>query len=219
MEYIDEDRYRSLVKGATVLESDGFGDKVLHLSDGNFIKLFRRKRLISSAALWPYAQRFASNARGLTKKGVPCPSIIGVYRQTQLQRDIVHYRPLAGLTLRQLRQPPQKCPKDLHNKLGSFIAQLHDSGIYFRSAHLGNIVLTPQGELGLIDIADLKIKRRSLGQWKRLRNLRHIFRDKQDRQWLQSHELGSFVEGYHQQSKNLEVSTLEKALASAGQSA
>ena len=63
MQELDLSAYESLRAGATVLEADKHGDKVLRLPDGNFVKLFRRKRLISSAALYPYAQRFADNAR------------------------------------------------------------------------------------------------------------------------------------------------------------
>ena len=46
------------------------------LQDGTLLKLFRRKRLITSAAIWPYAQRFADNAKKLEKLGIPCPKII-----------------------------------------------------------------------------------------------------------------------------------------------
>jgi len=49
-------------------------------------------------------------------------------------------------------------------------------GIYFRSLHLGNIVLTPEGSLGLIDIADLSFQRRPLSKAKARRNLAHFTR-------------------------------------------
>ncbi len=32
----------------------------------------------------------------------------------------------------------------------------HEKGIYLRSAHLANVILTPEGTLGLIDISDMK---------------------------------------------------------------
>lgn len=70
--------YESLRDGAEVLEADRYGDKVLRLTDGNFLKLFRRKRLLSSAALYPYAQRFADNAQALKELGIPCPQTIAV---------------------------------------------------------------------------------------------------------------------------------------------
>jgi phage gp46-like protein len=59
---LSHDAYLALRADATVLERDLHGDKVLQLADGSYLKLFRRKRLISSAAWYPYAQRFADNA-------------------------------------------------------------------------------------------------------------------------------------------------------------
>src|SRR5690554_7055274 len=51
---------------------------------------------------------------------------------------------------------------------------IQDLGVYFRSFHLGNVVLTPENELGLIDISDMKIFRRPLSQWQRKRNYEHM---------------------------------------------
>lgn len=61
-------------------------------------------------------------------------------------------------------------------QLGKFIAELHAKGIYFRSLHLGNIVLTPDGQLGLIDIADMDIYPWKLWFSTRLRSFRHLTR-------------------------------------------
>jgi hypothetical protein len=47
------------------------------LADGSYLKLFRRKRLISSAAWYPYAQRFADNALALAAREHPLPRVIG----------------------------------------------------------------------------------------------------------------------------------------------
>ena len=195
MQTLAPEHYQQMRAGAQVLEADSFGDKVLRLKDGNFLKLFRRKRLLSSALLWPYAQRFADNAQSLQQQGIPCPHIISVYRLPWLKRDLVHYRPLPGQTLRQLRDS-QDMPSDLLEKLAQFIAQLHAKGIYFRSLHLGNVVLTPSGILGLIDIADLKQQRRPLSPAQRLRNFRHMLRDSKDREWLRSNGNKRFASAY-----------------------
>ena len=147
--------YEALRAGAQVLEADKHGDKVLRLADGNFLKLFRRKRLISSAALYPYAQRFADNTETLQRLAVPCPQIIAVYRIPDIARDAVHYQPLPGDTLRQVIEAGE-ADSQLAAQLGELIAELHDQGVYFRSLHLGNVVKTPEGPLGLIDLADMK---------------------------------------------------------------
>ena len=176
MQPLSPERYRQLREGAEVVEADSHGEKVLRLGDGNYLKLFRRKRLISSALLWPYAQRFADNARRLEQLGVPCPRIIATYRIAALQRDLVHYKPLPGLTLRQLRDGQGQAPDDLLEQLAAFIARLHQAGIYFRSLHLGNILLTPDGDFGLIDFLDLRFKGRPLGRMLVRRNFRHLQR-------------------------------------------
>jgi len=60
---LSHDQYRSLRADAQVIEADGHGEKVLRLADGTFVKLFRRKRLISSALFYPYAKTEALPAR------------------------------------------------------------------------------------------------------------------------------------------------------------
>lgn len=198
MQSIDHSTYEALRKGGQVLEADGSGDKVLRLADGRMLKLFRRKRLLSSALLFPYAQRFANNTKALQKRGILCPDVIAVYRIPSIQRDGVYYAPLAGETVRQLQGSPEETDK-LRGQLGAFIAQLHEKGVYFRSLHFGNVVQTPDDHLGLIDIADLRCQRRALSDSKRLRNFAHLLRYKQDRQWLLGQDAGqTFLEGYRQ---------------------
>ena len=86
---MEHSAYLALRENATVLEADGSGDKVLLLEDGTILKLFRRKRLISSALLFPYAQRFADNIDALKKRGIPCPDVIATYRIASISRDAV----------------------------------------------------------------------------------------------------------------------------------
>ncbi|MBC3210107.1 toluene tolerance protein [Pseudomonas sp. SWRI111] len=198
MQSIDHSTYEALRKGAHVLEADGSGDKVLRLADGRMLKLFRRKRLFSSALFFPYAQRFANNTRALEQRGILCPSVIAVYRIPSIQRDGVYYTPLAGETVRQLQGTAQETDT-LRARLGAFIAQLHEKGVYFRSLHFGNVVQTPENHLGLIDIADLHCQTRALSDSKRLRNFAHLLRYKEDRQWLLGNDAGqTFLEGYRQ---------------------
>ncbi|MGY2167959.1 phosphotransferase [Pseudomonas gingeri] len=195
MQALDPTRYLALREGAEVLEADGSGDKVLRLSDGSIFKLFRRKRLLTSAAWYPYARRFADNCRLLRERHIPCPEVRQVYRIASIQRDAVHYSPLPGQTLRQLLDDDDHGDR-LRAQLGTFMATLHESGIYFRSAHLGNIVLTPEQQLGLIDIADLRIYRRPLRKGLRLRNFKHMLRYAQDCQWLLNDQGAVFLKHY-----------------------
>lgn len=208
--------YQALRRDAEVLEADVFGDKVLRLTDGNFMKLFRRKRLISSAAFFPYAKRFANNAQMLRKRGIPCPEVLATYRVGDIARDVVHYQPLPGLTLRQLiAEPAQFQDADLLRKFGRFVAELHNQGIYFRSLHLGNVVMTPDNELGLIDIADMKTLRRPLRKSLCLRNFQHMRRYKHDHAWLLQENGDLFFDSYIAHSQHRwQRQTLQEHLAS-----
>ncbi|VVM97956.1 BUD32 family EKC/KEOPS complex subunit [Pseudomonas fluorescens] len=197
MQALDHTRYLALREGAQVLEADGSGDKVLRLTDGSILKLFRRKRLLSSAAWYPYAKRFADNCDALRERHIPCPSIRQVYRIASIERDAVHYDPLPGQTLRQMLDDEGDADP-LRGQLGAFMATLHERGIYFRSAHLGNIVLTPEHQLGLIDIADMRVYRRPLSKTLRLRNFKHMVRYPQDRQWLLNDRGEVFMHNYGQ---------------------
>jgi len=191
---LTHDEFLILRDKAELIEADHYGEKVLRLANGDFLKLFRRKRLLSSAALYPYAQRFADNAIALQRLGIKCPQVLNVYRVSAIKRDAVHYLPLPGQTLRQITEVHTK--DQLYQQLGRFIAQLHASGVYFRSLHLGNIVLTPDGELGLIDIADMGIERTPLSKKKCLRNFRHLLRTPSDKNWLLENKSNSFFDSY-----------------------
>ncbi|MEH6466420.1 MAG: toluene tolerance protein [Porticoccus sp.] len=173
MKKLSKEGYLTLREGAKVIEADTYGDKVLLLADGTYLKLFRVKRLITSARLSPYSKRFAKNATRLAKLGIPTVNVNEVYRIPAIRRTAVHYYPLTGTTLRNL---PNGIDIILADKLGRFFRELHDKGVYFRSLHFGNIVLTPENQLGLIDISDMKLYGKSLSDKLRIRNFNHLFR-------------------------------------------
>jgi tRNA A-37 threonylcarbamoyl transferase component Bud32 len=198
MQQLEQTDYLKLREAAHVIEADQYGDKVLRLIDGSFLKLFRRKRLLTSAVFYPYAQRFADNARQLQKRHIRTPNIIGVYRVNAIERDIVHYSPLPGKTIRQLFNLPDATL--LKAELGRFVALLHEQGVYFRSLHLGNVVQTPEGELGLIDIADLRCQLGFLSQRLRLRNFNHLLRYESDKAWLMTDHGKAFFTSYFEYS-------------------
>lgn len=197
MQTLNHPAYVAFREGAEVIEADGSGDKVLVLADGTMLKFFRRKRLMSSALLFPYAQRFAANTKALRQRDVPCPQVLDVYRIPSIERDAVHYRPLSGETIRRLYATD--APADLRFRLGRFVAELHAKGVYFRSLHLGNIVLGIDQRLGLIDVADMSCRRNALSPAKRLRNFQHMARYRKDMQWLEGTDSAQpFLQGYEQ---------------------
>lgn len=173
-------------EGAKVLEADQYGEKVLLLRDGSILKLFRRKRLLSSALFYPYAQRFVHNARKLSLIGVPVPTVIDVFSVLGMARDVVHYKPLPGETLRYLAKeslaPERKF--QLRTELNRLIAKLHRNGIYFRSLHLGNVIVTDGDQLGLIDFSDMRIYPWALGKYLRRRNVQRMAKQPIEAGWL-----------------------------------
>ena len=194
--HLDSTGYHSLIAHAQTLESDAHGAKVLRLTDGSYLKLFRRKHLISSAIWSPYALRFAKACRILAAYDIPCPGILQVYRVPEVARDAVHYTPLPGHTLRQLIQQGLEEAEAirLRRAFGALVARLHARGVYFRSLHLGNVVLTPQGTLGLIDLADIRFYRRALNRFQCQRNFKHLQRYPEEAQWLR--QTGDFIAAY-----------------------
>lgn len=190
--------YLSLTKDAKIIEADGYGSKVLTLADGTFLKLFRVKRLITSARLKPYSLRFVTNVIKLTALSIPTVAVIKVFNIPTLDRSAVHYHPLPGTTI---REQPGQIGGDLAHQLGEFIRGLHDKGVYFRSLHLGNIVLTPEHQLGLIDVSDMKTYKRPLSNTQRLRNFKHLSCYPEDNEKIY-HAINNFIDGYQLKSKS-----------------
>lgn len=167
-------RLDEMIEGSTILEQDSSGPKVYRLRDGNMLKLFRRKRLLSSALLRPHSQRFCANATALQNLDIPTLQPLSLYRLEVPAKTAVLYRPLPGETLSQLLRNEAISWAALQPELAEFINLLHDSGVYFRSLHLGNIVRTPNNQLGLIDIADLQLRQHPLGPHLIRRNREHF---------------------------------------------
>ncbi|WP_256672534.1 toluene tolerance protein [Pseudomonas sp. C1C7] len=165
-----------MIDGAKVLEADSFGPKVYLLQDGNILKLFRRKRIFSSALFRPYSKRFIDNAVELQKLGVPTLQVLQYYRLQTPGMTAVLYQPLPGETLRQVANKEGFSWQQALPDLVGLIRSLHQSGVYFRSLHLGNIVITPDQRMGLIDVADMRFLRKPLPAHLIKRNLQHFAR-------------------------------------------
>jgi hypothetical protein len=202
MKSLNNKQYLKMREGADVTAADEYGDKVLLLRDGTYLKLFRVKRLFTSARLFPYWRRFEKNSEALHSLDVPTLNVIESIRLPEIDRTAVHYEPLPGKILREVPDFDSK----LVTMLGAFIKGLHDKGVYLRSMHLGNVVLTPEGELGLIDIADMKVYRGSLRKGLRLRNLYHLWRYEQDRRAISPHQkafVSSFDADYREEAARM----------------
>lgn len=180
MDVIAPASFKQLIQSSTVLEKDGHGEKVLLTEDGLIVKIFRRKRLLSGALLYPYVRRFANNAKRLCELNVLTVEVLKLERCSQPPRDLVWYRPIEGETFRHHCQ--QHGMDEIIEKFARFVANLHQKGILFRSLHWGNIIVTDRFELGLIDIADIRFYRRALTIEQRQRNFRHMLRYASDKE-------------------------------------
>ncbi|MFG3453711.1 O-antigen ligase family protein [Stutzerimonas stutzeri] len=202
-----------LLQTARIIEEDGHGVKVAEMADGNYLKLFRRKRMLSTALWSPPSRRFAENARQLQSLGVTAPSIDCFVRIPSARLDGIIYRPLPGDTLRNHWRSLGDTERDEDiRRFGAFLGRLHQLGIYFRSLHLGNVLKQPDGSLGLIDVADMIISQHSLSPWKRRRNLTHMLRYSEDSQWLTVQHISALTSGYADQCGQPAARKLEQRL-------
>lgn len=164
-----------LVSSGKVLEeSPSLGPKVIALGSNRYLKLLRVNSRFSTWGLLNPARRFARNAQRLKEKGIPTLTMETLYRVPHLKCWAVRYKGLEGVSIRQLLKQGE-LTDTRREQLVLFIKQLHDKGIYFRGLHPGNILLTPDGQLGLIDILDCYF-RPHLFHFQRQRNFKHFFR-------------------------------------------
>lgn len=148
--------FDAMCEGGKVLEQDERGVKVVQLTDGSIIKVFRLRSVISGGRLYSYARRFCRNAFRLKARGINTVTIKKLYHFDGSNNTAVLYEPLVGETLRDFVKK-NTITSQFVEALGTFLSKLHKSGVHFHSLHTGNVVLTPECELGLIDISDLSI--------------------------------------------------------------
>lgn len=196
MKRIDQTQYLALLANAGVLERDRHGEKVLALPDGSLVKIFRRKRLVSTALFFPYARRFVANAHRLAGLGIPTVQVIDAAFCPAVARHLVTYQPLPGVTLRQALAATGAPCRALLTEFARLVATLHQKGIYFRSLHFGNVIVAPDGGLGLIDVADMNFRTGPLSPRQRLRNFRHMLRYREDRTVLRDFGWPDFIDTY-----------------------
>jgi hypothetical protein len=177
MQTLSYRQFMSLLEGSQII----LAGKVFRLAgNGHILKFFRIKKLFSSGRLWPYAARFRRNAEKLARRGIPTVTVVATYRIPDLGQTAARYEELPGHPLEEELEEGEFTAERIQ-QLAIFFARLHACGVYFRSIHFGNILVTKQNDLGLIDIVDMKVHARPLGFAKRLRNFNHLFRNDSDR--------------------------------------
>lgn len=190
--------FEALTKDAKVLEQESAGIKVLQLPDNRIVKLFRRKRVISSQIWAPHAWRFSRNAKTLKQRGIKTITVESYFEIPEMERQAVVYYRLEGNTLRDWLRNREESERDqMIAKLGAFIAQLHEAGVLFRSLHLGNILVMEDQELALIDIVDMGFRWFGpLNISQRIRNFHHMDRYDEDRLAIVAKIEDGFIDHY-----------------------
>lgn len=175
MRIVTAQELESWLAGGKVLEKDAKGVKVVLLTDGRLLKIFRSRRNPLLARLRPDAKRFFERANRLQALGIRTP-IVNEYCWLDKPKGVSAclYQPLDGESLDKLFRLSGPAFREMLPKLAGYIRMLHCRGIYFRSLHLGNILQTPDGEFGLIDFLDIRFKRRPLSRHLVKRNFAHL---------------------------------------------
>jgi hypothetical protein len=204
MRTLSKTDYAALLVQSKIVEQDGFGVKVILQPDGNYLKTFWFRRVLSSRRLYPESLRFILHAKSLNRRGIATVDVIEQLRIPHLKRTGVLYRPLAGRTLRQVAAAGE-FDSVLAGRLGAFIAELHGKGIFFRSLHLGNVLLCPDGGLGLIDISNMRVFLRPLSVRLRRRNFSHLLRYAEDLKTITAAGVGFFKDGYLKERSCLQL--------------
>ena len=181
--------------GQAIDNKGGYPAVVLH-TDGTITKFWaRKKKLISSATLRPYSNRFIKNAKELHRCGVITPEIISHTAVENSHIRIVRYQALPGQSIRELlEKDPQQV--DIKN-LCRYIYQLHQKGILFKGMHLGNIIAQPdQKSYGLIDFTDVKFYPKAVPMLRRAANLATPLRYKDDINRIKNAGLPDILKSY-----------------------
>lgn len=192
---LSREQLDTLCQQGQVIEQDRHGIKVLQFPDGRFLKFFRRKRWLNRDLLSPAALRFARHAVQLERLAIPTLRVESLHRIPGEPHSVAIYHPLPGRTLRQLLASGEATPQLMY-RIGTFLALLHRRGVYFRSVHPGNIVITGMQQFGLIDLLDMKVRPWSMSRWARRRNWLHFLRAPQDRPYLTPALIDAVIMGY-----------------------
>lgn len=154
---LDATQLAHMCEGGHVLEQDERGPKVIELTTGDFLKIFRARHLISGARAYSHARRFYRNALRLNDLKIPTVHVKCLFHLDASGQTAVLYQPLVGKSLRDLIHHDIGSLANKAETLGDFLATLHLNGIHFHSLHTGNILLQPNGRFALIDISDMTI--------------------------------------------------------------
>lgn len=189
MKIITAPQFQALIQDATIIHPGPLGPKVYLNTNNAALKLFYRKESWKRR-LFPNAVRFIKLAKRLTERNITTVAPIEHYYCSALKIDIVSYPWLEGACLRDKVQQGDFSKLDSYAR---FLAALHQKNIYFRGAHLGNILLLNDHRFALIDICNLKFR---MNFRHRIKNISYVLNHWMDRDRLQQYGRERFVRAY-----------------------
>ena len=214
MKKITQNEFNDLIKTAEVLEVSSAGTPVVYkTTDDKIIKLFfRRKRgffrrlekigfrKFSHHKHGPIlthtdAKRFITMIKRLEKLGIPTIHALEHYQLDDNKFDVVIYEFLPGQSV---REHIHQGDFEILSRALQFTAYLNNKAIYFRAGHLGNIVLMPNDEFGLIDIHNIRF---TIDPRRRAKELAFLLAHKKDIHILKKQGFDNLVNEYLQHAK------------------
>jgi len=195
LDRMSEEAWERLVAGARELARDGRGNMTLLTTDGVVVKTFSLNRRVSSALVVPYARRFERSTLELSRRGIDAPRVSAVYSRDAARRHVVTYPFVAGRDLRAALRDGDAAR--LMERLGRFVATLHQRSIRFRTFHFGNVLVLDDDRMGLLDVVDVRFAdaSRPLASEARWRNLLQLLRYPEDELLLRTHAT-AFMRAY-----------------------
>lgn len=168
--------------------------KVFEKNGNTIIKLFYpKKSKLSSDRIWPRAMRFYRNVKKLHERGYNAPIVSKIQFCPESKMYLMYYPKIAGSDVRYLANNNQ-----LHiiKHVAHLMADLHDKGVFFRCIHLENLLYQTNGEFALLDVTDVRFKKKPLNLYARYRNLKHLFQEPLDKNTWQAFGVKEFMHEY-----------------------
>jgi len=194
MKKINKKEVDKFVADSTLLLGNEDRPGIILTSNDRIGKFFYKRKFISTSTFIPQAVRFLKNSKALVEANVRGPQVDDIVFCPDIPAHIVFYDRIKGTDLREL------CARegaDILRLLPSYLSHLHNTGIYFRAIHLGNVIRCEDFSLALVDISDLYVRRFPLSISRRVRNLVHLIDTSEDIGFFEGYGLEKFIDEYN----------------------
>jgi serine/threonine protein kinase len=192
MKVFNPEELKQFIDGNEILYGSTEHPGIMLSPTGEIIKSFFKRKKISTSTFFPQAEQFKKNSQRLFERGIKGPIVTDIIYCKEIPVHMVVYNRLEGDDLRVLAE---REGVNVLSQLPSYLAELHEIGVFFRAIHLGNILLHAR-EMSLIDISDLSIQSSPLGNFQRARNLAHLFNSDLDKNLFTQYGLQQFLKEY-----------------------